>query len=187
MKYGNIKNCALAIVCAWLAGTSAYALSITDPGVLGIIETGEPASDALETEYANTLLGQPLNSGPTTIQASNGDDHDYTRNGLADPGSGSVSGPIKDETGNTVVPAGYEYVLAKYDGPNGGDVLWYLGGAGITLPSTSEPLWANPAGHGYGISHFTVFNSVPDGGATVMLLGAALAGLGTVRRFSIKR
>jgi hypothetical protein len=104
--------------------------------------------------YANTLLAQVANQ--TVVSGG------YTYVTSLTEYTGSVSGGIQDKTKNTSVPAGWEYVLAKYDGPNGGSVLWYLGGASIMLPSTSEPLFHNVAGQGYEISHFTVFNPIPE-------------------------
>jgi hypothetical protein len=45
----------------------------------------------------------------------------------------------------------------------------------------------NPSGHFGNVSHITVFccpgNMVPDSGATAMLLGGALTGLGVARRY----
>jgi hypothetical protein len=181
MKY--IKIWAAAIACSCFVGTSAYALTINDPGVMGTIVTGEPSSIAKEVVYVNTLLAQALGSGPTTIGG-----HDYTRSLNADPGSGSVSavGAFQGPVGNTSVPAGYEYVLGKYDGPNGGDVVWYLGGAAINLPADSSTIWVNVSSQGYGLSHYTVFNadagSVPDGGSTLALMSVGLTALGFLRR-----
>src|SRR5438094_105095 len=57
--------------------------------------------------------------------------------------------------------------------------VFYLGGP-IDIPAD----W-----NGYGLSGWTLFTagappgSLPDGGATAMLLGAALGALGMVRRF----
>ncbi|MSU62731.1 MAG: hypothetical protein EXS31_10100 [Pedosphaera sp.] len=182
-----ITTLSVIIACACFLGTSASALNFTSAEFLGIIETGEPASIANEVGYVNTLLAQASPSGPTTISG-----HNYTRSSNPDLGSGSVSDTdaVKDESGGVSVPAGYEYLLAKYDGPNAGDVLWYLGGAAATIPANSFGLWVNRGGTGYGISHFTVFNPgdnhVPDGGMPLVMLGTALTGLGVVRRF-VKR
>jgi hypothetical protein len=55
----------------------------------------------------------------------------------------------------------------------------------VTVPGTGNgPTNPDPFGHG-GISSIRGFGgpSVPDGGTTVMLLGAALTGLGLVRRY----
>src|SRR6266540_726130 len=73
----------------------------------------------------------------------------------------------------------YLYLFAKYDGPNYGSEVWYVGDLSgiITIPATAG---------GYGLSGWTLFGSagsVPDGGTTAMLLGAALGALGMARRF----
>jgi hypothetical protein len=76
----------------------------------------------------------------------------------------------------------YSYLFAKYDGPNAGSEVWYVGGISgvITIPGFGL------AGQNYGLSGWTLFGpgvGVPDGGTTVMLLGAALGALGMARRF----
>jgi hypothetical protein len=61
--------------------------------------------------------------------------------------------------------------------------LWYVGGLSgvITIPAFGLD------GQDYGLSGWTLFGpgvpGVPDGGTTVMLLGAALGALGMARRF----
>ena len=76
---------------------------------------------------------------------------------------------------------GFTYLLAKYDGPNGGSAVWNVQGLTgiVTIPLNGFP--------DYGLSHWSLFGpgggGVPDGGTTVMLLGAALGALGMARRF----
>jgi len=71
----------------------------------------------------------------------------------------------------------YDYLFTHYGGHGSGLAeAWYLNFNGIaTAPGTSlSHSWAS----------FPVPNGVvPDGGATMMLLGAALAALGVARRF----
>lgn len=59
--------------------------------------------------------------------------------------------------------------------------VWYIGRLTgvITIPALRP--------NGKGLSGWTLFGptSVPDGGATVMLLAAALGGLGLARRYLI--
>ena len=80
----------------------------------------------------------------------------------------------------------YDYLFAHYGGPGGGFAeVWYVGdlSGSISIPSTG-------LGHGLsGWAFFTAPNhgSVPDGGATVMLLGAALGALSVVRRVLMGR
>ena len=151
--------------------SSAHALSFTD--AIGTIRSGEPAGSAAETTYVNNLLGMAL--GSATI-----DGHDYVK--LLDV-SGTVGAGVKNETGANT-GNGVGFLLAKYDGPEGGDVLFAINGD-FTIPQNSGTLWENVAGEGYGLSHYTVFGSeqrVPDGGATFALLGVGLLGLGAMRR-----
>jgi hypothetical protein len=74
----------------------------------------------------------------------------------------------------------YTYLFAKYDGPNYGSEVWYVGNLSgvITVPATAG---------GVDLSGWTLFRGeggqVPDGGTTVMLLGAALGALGIARRY----
>jgi hypothetical protein len=158
--------------------------------VLGIIKDAVPFGDADVQRYMNSFLSLAATSSPTLIGTET-----YTRNGVANPGSGSVVsliggscngtfGCLKDASGNMNVAAGYEYLIAKYDGPNGGAVVFYLGGKAFTLPATSFDIWTNTTGQGYGLSGWLEFNtyvnstSVVDGGSTVAMLGSVLFALG---------
>jgi hypothetical protein len=178
MKRKHIKNWWAVIACGLLTASNALGIMLNDPGVVGTVESGEPAGATDEVGYVNYLLALPANSGPVSY-----DGHIYKTSST--DYNGTVTLGVKDETGNVFVPSGWEFVLAKYDGPNGGDVLWYLGGASFELPGKSDGLWENDAGKGYGISHFTVFNStasVPEGGSTLVLLGVVLFGLGILNK-----
>ena len=76
----------------------------------------------------------------------------------------------------------YHHLLAKYDGLNAISQVWYVGDLTgmIIIPAISGE---------YGLPSWTLFTSsaqsVPDGGATVMMLGAALGTLSLVRRYLI--
>jgi hypothetical protein len=97
----------------------------------------------------------------------------------------------------------FTYLVVAYDGPNnGGIVVWNIAGltgtiqfdaygrpeAGSGLDGFTGNLLGGNAPQQYKITGFTLLNptGVPDGGATVMLLGAALGGLGMARRFFLK-
>ena len=75
----------------------------------------------------------------------------------------------------------YTYLFAKYDGKNDNSQVWYVGDLSgiITIPENG------PRNHG--LSGWILFGpstpGVPDGGTTVMLLGAALGALGIARRY----
>jgi len=89
----------------------------------------------------------------------------------------------------------YTYLIAKYDGPNGGGMLWDIAGiaAGTTI---NIPKFAAPnsggtnlvAGESFLMTSFLLANpstnppTIPDGGSTVFLLGAVLSGLGMMAR-----
>jgi hypothetical protein len=177
----RVATVAAVFAFALAFSSNAHALSISDPNVVGTVEDAVPFGDAERLLYTNTLLGLDAPAGPVTIPAVGGET--YTK--VQDLGSGSVTstGSLSG-TGSTTV-SGYEYVLVKYDGPNAGAVLFYLGGASFVLPSTSDQLFPNGScGANCGISGWTAYNpmSVPDGGSTVTLLGSVLLGLGMLRR-----
>jgi hypothetical protein len=93
----------------------------------------------------------------------------------------------------------YQYLVVTYDGPNGGAIVWYTGGFGAnttlefaryaypTGTGEDQHIVENTSGTRYGITHWTLLNptgpvSVPDGGATAVLLGLSMLGLGVARR-----
>lgn len=174
----------LATLIAMGLATTVRAITITDPGVVGIVYLNGnniPSDPVTEAGLLNTLLGLPANTTvgapaplPPTITFQTGPT-DY---------SGTVSGG--QQMGGTSVPAGWSYVLAKYDGPNGGYVAWALGGLAFTVPQFPAPTFTtNP--NQYALSHFTVFNpttTVPEGGSTLALLALSLlVGEGLRRKF----
>jgi len=73
----------------------------------------------------------------------------------------------------------FTYLLAKYDGPNYGSEVWYVGDLSglLTIPAL---------GGGYGLSGWSLFSSIPGASVaepgTLALFGLGLAGLGLVRR-----
>ncbi len=74
----------------------------------------------------------------------------------------------------------FTYLFAKYDGQNDVSQVWNISGLTgvITIPADGP--------NGYGLSGWILFGptgQVPDGGTTVMLLGAALGVLGMARRY----
>ncbi len=173
-----------ALAAALWMVTSASALTINDPGVVGTFNpgtTGNPPS--AEAAWLQQLLDLP-NSSDVVI-----DGVQYMTRTTPPDYSGTIdaSDLSKDDSGGTSVPAGWEWVVGKYDGPNAGYVAWYIGGAAVTLPQYPAELFtSNPTQ--YELSHWTAFNrtdnppSVPDGGSTVLLLGAGLAALSLARR-----
>ena len=163
----------IAICAAALAfGHNARALSIGDTHELGYVWPGVPSGNAL---YVNHLIGMALG----TINTANGQIYHRSNNAF-----GSLPTAVFDHngTGTTInLGAGglYTYLLATYAGGLLGSEVWYVGNLSgiIKIPAI---------GGGCGLSGWTLFGTggaVPDGGTTVMLLGAALGALAMARRF----
>lgn len=191
MKRNLLKSMlgGLCLTAMLLASNSSKAITINDPDVVGIIVSGEPASIANEADWVNQLLALGANAvNVPSVPAG----HLLSTSSTDYNGSVSAVGAFKINNGDagfSLNVSGYQYVLAKYNGPNGGDVVYYLNGAAFTLPGNSDLLWENRSGQGYAISHWTGFGrteNVPDGGATITLLGMALAGVGFVRSKMVK-
>lgn len=183
------RTIALAVIfaCALGSNASATPLTLATDGVVG------------------TLDGKLGDSNPTTELAIAQQLLDYVGLGVVAPTAcvtcyrtstvfdyeATLSNPQQSMGGLRVVPAAYDYVLAKYDGPNAGYVLFYLPKFGShTLPQYPADLWTtNPTK--WALSHFTTFDAeveiveVPDGGSTAALLGVVLCGIGFIsRRFA---
>jgi hypothetical protein len=168
----------------------AISLTIGDTHELGKVFFGEPSGDANRTAYVNAMIGLSL-GGSTHV--------DYSppafQNNLVTR-SNNDFGPLPQPavlalngTGTSVDLGDgtlYSYLFAKYDGKNGGCEVWYVGGLSgdITIPAFA---FGPPGTTKYALSGWTLFGpgvpGVPDGGATVMLLGTALGALGIARRF----
>jgi hypothetical protein len=153
-------------------------LAFNDQYVVGTISPGAPADPADVATYINFMIGlQPGNSGTFSGQTITRSTNTFGSLPTASA-TGAVSG-----TGTTIdlnALGTFTYLFAKYDGPNDNSVVWNISGlTGILTIPADGPL-------GYGLSGWILFGptgQVPDGGTTVMLLGAALAALGMARRF----
>jgi hypothetical protein len=171
---------AAAFVFTCTIASTAQAITITSPltldseGVLGTVRPGVPFGSTVVDDYTNYLLDLNLNT-TTTFEGQT-----YIRDDTVDPGSGTVSSTDYITGTGTFVESGWEYVAAKYDGPNGGIVVFYVGGESLTLTQTSYDLWTNKKGQGYELSGWVAFNTwlppttIPDGGSTLTLLGSAV-------------
>jgi len=157
-------------------------LTFNDQYVVGTITPATPADPASVSNYINFMIGL----APGTSGTFNNPPHTQTITrstntfpSLPNPDvAGAVSG-----TGTTIDLGNgglYSYLFAKYDGQNDISQVWYVGNlSGIVTIPLDGPL-------GHGLSGWILFppgGQVPDGGATVMLLGAALGALGIARRF----
>ncbi len=156
----------------------SISLTIGDAHELGFVNFGIPSGDADRIAYVNHLIGMALGTQDDALGQH------FTRSNHAfSPLPQAVlalNGPGIQTSINLGAGGLYTYLFAKYDGPNYGSEVWYVGDLSgiITIPAT--------AGR-YGLSGWTLFGpghpGVPDGGTTAMLLGTALGVLGIARRY----
>jgi hypothetical protein len=188
MKVNIIPKKKLAILSATLCAAmlalshNATALTIGDTHELGQVRPAVPEGDAFITQYVNFMIGlSPDGSGHVIVGPHNilvtRSMNDFGP--LPSPATLALRG-----TGTTIdlgTQGTYDYLFAHYGGPGGGFAeVWDVGDLSgvINIPSI---------GSGHGLSGWALFTApngaVPDGGATVMLLGAAIGALGVARRF----
>ena len=169
------------VLAVALGSTAALAtpidLAVGDAYYLGRINDGVPSGDSQTEGYVNYLRTLTAGQGSTPYL---GETYDRLNS--------TVGGPFpvavyidRDNTGNnTINAAGYGYILAKYG--NNPSLVWFVNGSvtEITVPTS----YLLPGTTGGGLSHVAWLSrvTVPDGGATLMLLGGALLGLGALRR-----
>jgi hypothetical protein len=175
--------CALMLVSSHNASATrsiappSISLAIGDGHELGFVNFGIPSGDSDRLTYVNHLVGMALG----TSDKADGQTYSRSNNSFS-PLAPAVLGGLVDGTSTTInLGSGlYTYLFAKYDGPNYGSEVWYVGdlSGNITIPASAG---------GYGLSGWTLFGpgtpGVPDGGTTAMLLGAALSALGIARRY----
>ena len=185
MKVSSFKTW-MAVIAISLLTAPAYALSLIDPGVVGAAsgETAPNNSPGENLIVANHLLAMLANTSDPSGCSLAGTVTCYVTGPVEY--SGTLTGGTQITTTNNV--AGYEWVLAKYNGPNAGYVMFHVPTWGSNvIPVTSETIWIvnQKQQNGYGLSGYVAWGptSVPDSGATLSLLGLALAGIGAFRRF----
>ena len=188
----------LAAVCAVMLASANEAkafrhplppfgnLAIGDGHELGTVTPAIPEGDADITQYVNFMIGLPLGgSGNVVI----GPHTNLVTRSMNDFGQLCSPAVLALRGTGTSIDLGaqgtYAYLFAHYGGPGGGFAeVWYVGDLSgtISIPAI---------GNGHGLSGWALFTcgmqGVPDGGATVMLLGAALGVLGITRRFLVRR
>jgi hypothetical protein len=174
-------------------GSSQYLLGTVIPGTQG--GGGQAQRDATMT---NALLALGL-GGQTTID---GGLYSRSFNNFGSLPAATATGAVLGTNiaeGTTPVTVslgtGFQYLVVAYDGPNGSVAVFNVAGltGSVDLYRYAKPLangnlvGSNTAQQGFfKMTGWTLLNptgSVPDGGTTVMLLGAALGGLGVARRF----
>src|SRR6266516_235920 len=146
-----------AFCAAMLAFThKASAQTFGDARDLGQVLLGIPSGDPDRLSYVNHLIDM----APGTSDTSNG--QTFHRS-LANPGPGFPNYPDAVLTGlvngtSTTKDLGptagvYQYLFAKYDGPNTGAEVWYVGDLSgvITIPALGL------SGEDFGLSGWTLF------------------------------
>jgi hypothetical protein len=190
MKINIIPSNKLGLLCTAFCAAAMLAFSpnasadatlgfFPDTHVVGTITPGAPADPADVATYINFMIAlAPGGSGTFA-----GQDITRTTNLFGSLPTATAVGSVSG-TGTTIdlnALGTFTYLFAKYDGQNDLSQVWNISGlTGIITIPADGPL-------GYGLSGWILFNQtgppVPDGGTTVMLLGAALGALGMARRF----
>ena len=185
-KLNYIYVAAIVVACAGFMGLApkASALTIGDDQELGFVHDGIPSGDAFRTTYVNHLRLMV----PGTTDSADGQTYDRSVNVFLNLPAAVLS--ISDDNPNgpsTSIDLGaggtFFYLFAKYDGPNYGSEVWYVGNLSgiVTIPDS---------GGGYGLSGWSLFTgngSVPDGGSTIAFLGVALLAVELLRRTVSRR
>src|SRR5215510_808415 len=190
MKIKLIPTSKLALLCTAVCATmfsfsnSAKALTVGDNHELGFIIAGNVGL-AERMLFVNHLIGMAAPSsdtfnGNSFTRSSNFASPFVLPAATTSPGTVTTVNPPATVSINIGSLRTFTYLYAKYDGPNAGSEVWYIGDLSgtITIPGFLGQ---------YGLSGYTLFGTgptgVPDGGTTAMLLGAALGALGMARRF----
>ncbi len=180
-----MKKLMIVLACAVALGLTplsagATELTFGDQYYIGHINDGIPSSPTDEVTYINNLITLAAGAGVETIGTEAYDRLDSTL--VTSFPTAVVTGNTRDESGNSlgIDVTGYTYLLGKYDAFHAGSYVWDVSGlTEVNIPSLG------PADK-YGLSHYSLYNfkppTVPDGGATLMLLGGALVGLAALRR-----
>jgi hypothetical protein len=145
-------------------------ITLSTEGVVGIktaFQGDGGEDDTARLGYAQTILGllQGGTAGAVLDPSENGHGHsiEYEANPAFNY-AGTILGadPIQESFNYSgdqiVIPAGYAYVLIKYNGQNAGYVLYATGGEAALLPKFPQSIWVgknDPEKEQYGISGWT--------------------------------
>jgi len=200
-----------ALLASTSANATVYNLTVglTDSHSLGdVIHTLNAGGGQLQRDidFVNTVLDLGLNGTDSStyspdIVTRSGNNFgalgDATATGGVIASGGGING---DGTTVTItLTSKFTYFVAAYDGQNGGTEAFYIGnlniGDVIKITQNAQP--SSLPGHHliadsgqYGMTGWALLNSttptqqglVPDGGATVALLGCAFMGIEVLRR-----
>ena len=181
MNLNIIPTPKIAMLCAAFCAAlfafnqNAHALTIGDNHQLGVINHGN-VGDPFRPALLNHLIGMALGGSDTF----NGESFTRSMNNFGSLPTVLAIG--SNGTGRALLSAAAIYLLlsAYYVGHSGAPLSLCVGDLNgtITIPALKA---------GAGLSGWTLFGpggqGVPDGGTTVVLLGAALSALGMARRY----
>lgn len=175
-------------------------LTINQSGIVGAADgitgdggtgTGNPAVELIIAQDIFEANQQGYNGGAITVDSGYVDSKGNAQTFLSsstDYGDPTIitSSATSAYSGADYVGPGFDYVIAKYDGQNGGYVLFYLGGQAADLPTASETIYGDAGTGQYGISGFVAFNVTPSPvpEAPTIIAGALMLlplGVGAIR------
>src|SRR6185312_7828523 len=156
--------------------SKASALGIGDSRQLGFLWPGmqRKTDSQSKATYVNHLIGMALGA----VDVANGEVYFRSNHGFKSLSAAARALNGGGRTINLRTGGLYTYLFATYGGY--GSEVWYVGNLSgiITIPFLAA---------GHYLTGWTLFSprgvGVPDGGITVMLLGAALGVLAVARRF----
>ena len=133
------------------------------------VAPAEPAGAANEVTYTNFLIDLAINTtigGPSSPpQYQRSDNQLCTPTCIDAIETGALSSPTNDTTIEIPLGSDYLYLVAKYDGPNFGDAIWFIDNiiGTITIPSCMQAgdngqTGSTASGECYGLSHAILLN-----------------------------
>lgn len=171
----------MMLVMVPVAQADPIYLTQGDAYYVGYIDDGIPSGLANDRTYLTNLLTLAAGNTGTTIGSEIYYRVGSTLNSLPGvPLTGTLYEGIT--VGPTLTVDSITYVMAKYDGPNFGVMVWYLGGLNST-DVVVIPTYPYAERQQYGISNYATFGgtSVPEP-ATILLLGLGLVGMAGIGR-----
>src|SRR4029077_1842150 len=121
----------------------SISLAIGDAHELGFVNFGIPSGDADRLNYVNHLIGMAVGTQDDAL----GQHFTRSNNAFSQLPQAVLAGHLNGTSTSIDLGAGglYTYLFAKYDGPNYGSEVWYVGDLNgtIEIPATAG---------GYGLS-----------------------------------
>lgn len=176
-----------ALLVAALLASNSQALTIVtfdSATTIGLVTPGTATSTEDNAAYINSLVDRS-NGGATSGFDFGGQVYTLLHAQAAGLGYADAAGVIDQGAigGDGVVDvSGFEFLIVKYDGAQGESYVFNVTGITGDFQVPEEDL------SGFGYNKYILFNGastptgVPDGGATVAMIGVGLLGLGAIRR-----